>query len=93
MFKYYFLKTLYLVLYLSTAVYCWYFMLAPVIAQHGFWKMLAVIVGTFIVCFLTSALFFITRKPQATLKHPSWTTAKEYQEYFDSINVTGDIND
>ena len=93
MIKYYFIKTTALMIYLITAIYCWWFMFAPVIALHGFWKMLGIILSTFAICFITSYIFFLTRKPQATHKKPSWTTKEEYQEYFDSINVSGDIHD
>ena len=85
MFGYYLTKTTLLIIYLSTAIYAMWFWIAPVYQMHGLLRMLFVFIGTFIICFLTSFMFFSTRKPQATPKQPSFTDDSEYQDYVNSI--------
>ena len=92
MFKYYLTKTLLLTAYLSAAVYSMWFWIAPVLQMHGLWRMLFVFIGTFIICFLTSFMFFSTHKPQATPKQPSFTDDREYQDYLNSL-TSETIND
>jgi hypothetical protein len=87
MLKYYFIKTAMLITYSITAIYCWWFFLAPVIAMYGWGRMLVVFIGTFFICMATSFMFFATRKPQATHKSPSWTSEQAYQAYLNSLTT------
>jgi len=68
MFRFYFIRSTMLIIYTATAIYSMWFWLMPVIRHHGGWNALFTFIVCTLVCFITSFLFFSTRKPMATHK-------------------------
>ena len=82
--------------YIWTFIFMWHFSITPLLELHGIWTFWSTITLMSFAGFVLSFAFFWMprpRKPQATLKHPSWSTRKDYQDYLDSISPTGDLHD
>jgi len=78
------IKCALLIAYIYTVVFMWQFSISPLIALYGAWTFWSTIAFMSFCGFILSfAFFWMPRphKPQATLKSPSWSTPKDYQDY------------
>ena len=84
------IKALLLAAYIWTLVFMWQFSITPLLELHGIWTFWGTVTFMSFAGFILSFAFFWMPKPkppQATLKSPSWSNPKDYQDYLDSITT------